>query len=44
MNPKNPEFNAKVKAAWDQLKPEDRTEILRKQDQQFATKRSVVAQ
>ena len=31
MNPNSPQFNAKVKAAWDQLKKEERDEILRKQ-------------
>ena len=31
MNPNSPQFNAKVKAAWDQLKKDERDDILRRQ-------------
>jgi len=44
MNPNSPQFNAKVKAAWDQLKKEERDEILRKQDQQLAAKQLQIKQ
>jgi len=41
MNPKSPGFDSKFKDAWDKLSKPERNEVLRKQDQQIATKQSV---
>eukprot|EP00277_Geminigera_cryophila_P030819 CAMPEP_0173062738 /NCGR_PEP_ID=MMETSP1102-20130122/3977_1 /TAXON_ID=49646 /ORGANISM="Geminigera sp., Strain Caron Lab Isolate" /LENGTH=378 /DNA_ID=CAMNT_0013929427 /DNA_START=25 /DNA_END=1162 /DNA_ORIENTATION=+ len=40
MNPLSPGFDPKFKEAWDNLSKAERNEVLRKQDQQIATKQS----
>ena len=44
MNPQNPQYDEKYVVAWKLLSEQERKEVIRKQEQQIATKQSNLAQ